>query len=224
MYPLLEEEERWRQKSRAIWITSGDKNTKFFHRFASFRRNKKHIWEIEDEAGQDPFDKEAIKDEAINYFKSFYQDTGTNNIGDQVATVRLFPRMVMEEEVLNLEKPCSREEILEVLKGFSKDKSPGPDGWTVEFFLHFFELVGQDLLDVVEESRIRGEVIKQINSTFIALIPKVNRPSTFNDFLPIALCNLCYKIIAKIIAKRIQPILSVLYLRNNWAFSREGRS
>jgi hypothetical protein len=49
---LLEEEERWRQKSRAIWITSGDKNTKFFHRFASFRRNKKHIWEIEDESGR----------------------------------------------------------------------------------------------------------------------------------------------------------------------------
>jgi hypothetical protein len=204
----LEEEERWWQKSRAIWITSGDKNTKFFHRFTSFRRNKKHIWEIEDEAGKLHSDKEAIKDEAINYFKSFYQDTRTNNIGDQVSTVRLFPRMVLEEEVLNLENPCSREEILKVLKVFSKDKCLGSDGWTVEFFLHFFELVEQDLLDVVEESRIRGEVIKQINSTFIALIPKVNRPSTFNDFRPIAMCNLCYNIIAKIIAKKIHLILS----------------
>ena len=116
--------------------------------------------------------------------------------------------MVTEEEVLNLEKPCSREEILEVLKGFTKDKSLGPDGWKVDFFLHFFELVGQDLLDVVEESRIRSKVIKQRNSTFLALIPKVNNPNTFNDFRPIALCNLCYKIIAKVIAKRIRPILS----------------
>jgi hypothetical protein len=83
----------------------------------------------------------------------------------------------MEEEVVNLENPCSSEEILEVLKGFSKDKSPGPDGWTVEFFLHFYELVGKDLLDVVEETRLRGEVIRSINSTFIALIPKVNNPT-----------------------------------------------
>jgi hypothetical protein len=65
------------------------------------------------------------------------------------------------------------------------------------------------LLVVVEETRIRGEVIRPINSTFIALIPKVNNPSSFNDFRPIALCNLCYKIIAKVIARRLRPILSL---------------
>jgi hypothetical protein len=60
----------------------------------------------------------------------------------------------------------------------------------------------------VEESRTRGEVIKQLNSTFIALIPKANHPNKFFDFRPIALCNLCYKIITKIIERRIHPILS----------------
>jgi hypothetical protein len=78
----------------------------------------------------------------------------------------------------------------------------------LNFFFIISSWLGKDLLEVVEESRLRGEVIKQIKSTFIALIPKVNRPSTFSDFLPIALCNLCYKIISKIIAKRIHPILS----------------
>jgi hypothetical protein len=152
--------------------------------------------------------QEALKEEASRFFNTFFQDTGQNTIEDQIATVRLYPRLVTEEEVINLEKPCSSEELLEVLKGFSKDKSPGPDGWTVEFFLHFFDLVGKDLLDAVEESRQCGEVIRSLNSTFIALIPKVNSPSSFGDFRPIALCNLCYKIIAKIIARRIRPILS----------------
>jgi hypothetical protein len=78
----------------------------------------------------------------------------------------------------------------------------------VEFFTQFFDLVGDDLLEVVEDSRKRGEVISSLNSTFLALIPKVNKPSTFGDYRPIALCNLCYKLIAKIIANRLKPILS----------------
>jgi hypothetical protein len=64
------------------------------------------------------------------------------------------------------------------------------------------------LLEAVEESRKRGEVIRSLNSTFLALILKVNKPTSFGDFRPIALCNLCYKIIAKLIAIRIRPILS----------------
>jgi hypothetical protein len=107
-----------------------------------------------------------------------------------------------------LEKPCSKDEIFEVLRGFTKDKSPGPDGWTVEFFLHFYDLIVDDLLEVVEDTHISGMVNRSLNSTFIALIPKVNGPASFGDFRSIALCNLCYKIITKILAKRIKPILS----------------
>jgi hypothetical protein len=114
----------------------------------------------------------------MRHFSSFYKDSH-NSIVDQIASVRLYPRLVTEEEVLLLEKPCMKEEVLEVLRGFTKDKSPGPDGWTVEFFLHFFDLIVGDLLEAVEDSRLSGMVNRSLNSTFIALIPKVNGP----DFL-----------------------------------------
>jgi hypothetical protein len=136
---LQAEEELWRQKSRATWILSGDKNTKYFHRFASFRRNKKHLWEVKDETAQVHTGQEAIKTEALRHFNTFYKESN-NSIVDQIASVRLYPRLTTEEEVQILENPCTKEEVLEVLRGFTKDKSPGPDGWTVEFFLHFFDL------------------------------------------------------------------------------------
>jgi hypothetical protein len=66
----------------------------------------------------------------------------------------------------------------------------------------------QDLLDVVEDARTRGVVNSQLNNTFVVLIPKSNLPKHFKDFRPISLCNLCYKLISKIIARRIRPFLS----------------
>jgi hypothetical protein len=214
---LLAEEELWRQRSRATWIKSGDQNTNFFHHFASFRRNKKHIWEVQDESGQVHSGNEVILDEALRYFKGSFADSETH-IADRVSLASPFPRLVTEQDSLLLESPCTREELWDVLKAFAKDRSPGPDGWTMEFFIHFFELVGDELLDVVEDSRSRGVVTKALNSTFLVLIPKVNKPTTFGDFRPISLCNLCYKIIAKILANMIKPILSRTLSKRNWGF------
>jgi mannosylglycoprotein endo-beta-mannosidase len=98
--------------------------------------------------------------------------------------------------------------VFEVLKGMTKEKISGPDEWTVEFYISFYDLVAKDLLEAIEEAHLKGEVNRTLNSTFISLIPKINGPTTFGDFRPIALCNLCYNIITKIIAKRIKPIMS----------------
>jgi len=80
--------------------------------------------------------------------------------------------MVNDIEYLDLFRLVSINELKEVLFSFKKDKSPGPDGWTVEFFTVFFDLVSKDLLEMVEETRNLGKIIMGINSTFIALIPK----------------------------------------------------
>ena len=49
---LMEQEEFWWLKSRAIWIALGDANTKFFHHFASARRNVNVVWDLVDHAGK----------------------------------------------------------------------------------------------------------------------------------------------------------------------------
>jgi hypothetical protein len=125
-----------------------------------------------------------------------------------LSAISLYPRIVQKDEVASLERVVTMEEILEVLKGFAKDKSPDLGGWIVEFFLFFFDLVGPELPTIIEETRVCGKVIRPLNSTFLALIPKAYRPSSLSDFRPIALCNLCYNIVTKIIACRIRPFLS----------------
>ena len=67
--------------------------------------------------------------------------------------------------------------------------------------------MGLDLLRVIEESMKSGKIPAIFNSTFIALIPKSDCPSTFDGYRPISLCNFSYKIIGKIISTRIKKIL-----------------
>ena len=62
---------------------------------------------------------------------------------------------------------------------------------------------------MVEDSRLNGKVIGSINSTFLALIPKENNSVSFNDYRPISLCNLIYKIISKVLSNRIKPFLEI---------------
>jgi hypothetical protein len=108
------------------------------------------------------------------------------------------------------------------LSSFQKDKSPGLDGWTIEFFLGFLDFIGKYLLAMVEESRRTCHIYAPFNSTFIALIPKAINPSYFDDFCPIFLYNCIYKIVVKVIAKRIKDILSESISKEQFQFL-EGR-
>jgi hypothetical protein len=106
---LKNEEEYWRQKSRATWLKCGDRNTKYFHKFSSARRNQKHIWEIDDENGQTIRGQEEIKGEASRYFKQLYVVDGPRAPMEQVNLARLFQRFVTEEDNVLLDRPVTKQ-------------------------------------------------------------------------------------------------------------------
>eukprot|EP00253_Pinus_taeda_P035409 PITA_35409 len=65
----------------------------------------------------------------------------------------------------------------------------------------------EDILNVVEDSRMNRTILKALNSSFIALTPKQEVAQTLDKFRPIALCNVVYKIISKVVANRLKPLL-----------------
>jgi hypothetical protein len=204
---LSDEEKAWRLRSRATWLKSGDSNSKFFHNVASYNRCKKTIWSI-DSAGDGTIrGQEAIKTEAVAHFKQQFKATNSHYLSEKASTASLFPNFISSEAATELYKPVTLSELKDILIHFKKERSPGPDGWTSEFFIYFFDLVGMDLLQMVEDSRLKGKISGSLNATFLVLIPKEKLPLSFNDFRPISLCNLVYKLISKVISNRIKPFL-----------------
>eukprot|EP00253_Pinus_taeda_P008313 PITA_08313 len=215
---LKQQEESLRLRSRAIWLKAGDENSKFFHNFAKGRKVSNTIWSLPHPEGglADNFNK--LSQLGTAHFRGLFRNPPGANLVEIIEVASHFPRFVTEEDSEELMNPVTMEELESTLKWFKKDKSPGPDGWTIEFYLAFFEQIGQDLLSVIEECRISGSLYHAINSTFIALIPKLDSPSSFDDFRPISLCNVLYKIISKIIANRLRPILSTHIAPHQFAF------
>jgi hypothetical protein len=123
-------------------------------------------------------------------------------------TIRLYPRIVLEEEVSTLEQVVTLEELSDVLKVLQKIRVPTQMGGQLNFSFTFLIWLGLTYLLWLRILDVEVKSVGPINSTFLALIPKSNRPLSFSDYRPIALCNLCYKIVTNIIAKRIRPILS----------------
>ena len=91
-------------------------------------------------------------------------------------------------------------------------KALGPDGFTSNFFHYFWDMIKEEVVGIVEESRNKKGVLRAFNATFLSLIPKESGADRPDKFRPIALCNVIYKIILKVIANRLKPLLpSLIY-------------
>eukprot|EP00253_Pinus_taeda_P023626 PITA_23626 len=87
------------------------------------------------------------------------------------------------------------------------DKAPGLDGFTIHFYKVCWDIIKYDLQKMVRGFMNKAKVGGSTNSTYLALIPKDSNPETFAKFRPISLCNASYKILAKLLANRIKPLL-----------------
>jgi len=100
----------------------------------------------------------------------------------------------------------TKEEVEEVVNKMAKNKALGPNGFTIEFYQVAWSFMGNDLVDLVEESRYSKYMHQGLNATFLALILKNRKLDKLQGFRPISLCNVVYKILATIMVNKLKPI------------------
>ncbi|XP_022876816.1 uncharacterized protein LOC111395022 [Olea europaea var. sylvestris] len=115
------------------------------------------------------------------------------------------------------------EEIKDVLFGIGDDKSLGPDGYTSCFFEKAWGTIEDDFVGAIMEFFALESILKQVNHTVIALVLKSSHTPNVGDYMPISCCNVFYKVITKVLASRLMPILESIVDHAQAAFI-EGKS
>jgi len=118
-----------------------------------------------------------------------------------------FKCLSLVEEGGGLVKPFSMDEVKVAVWNCDSFKSSGLDGINFGFIKEFWQDMKDDTMRFVSEFHHNGKLSKGINTTFIALIPKVDSLQRNNDFRPISLVGSLYKILAKLLANRLRLVI-----------------
>ena len=143
---LLFQEKEARQKSRALWLSCGDDNTPFFHKFAAHRKCRNSIWKLYDDSRNLVEESEAIAEAGIQHFESLFKEEVDLHLPEIVLSAGYFPSSVSEDENDELMQAITIKDIKHILSIIKNDKSPGPDGIPAEVYRFLFEVLGEDLL------------------------------------------------------------------------------
>jgi hypothetical protein len=103
-------------------------------------------------------------------------------------------------------KPFTGEKVYRALLQMAPLKAPGPDGFSAGFSQKNWSVMGEDICQAILGILNSGTMPLSLNSTNIALIPKVKNPSNVSEFRPISLCNVLYKLVSKVLANRLKKI------------------
>nr|GEU52511.1 RNA-directed DNA polymerase, eukaryota [Tanacetum cinerariifolium] len=201
------------QKAKIKWAIKGDENSKFFHGIVNRKRANLAIKGIM--VNGDWVDSPSqVKDEFFSYFSSRFQPPRLNRSMINFS----FPNRLNSDQVSSLEMPVNSDEIRSAVWACGINKSPGPDGFTFEFFRKFWNVIGSEFCLAVKWFFAHNSFAKGCNSSFIALIPKIMDPNVVNDYRPISLIGSIYMVVTKILATRLSSVLEDLISEVQSAF------
>ncbi|KAL2231024.1 UNVERIFIED_CONTAM: Transposon TX1 uncharacterized protein [Sesamum indicum] len=164
------------QRAKMQWMRDGDQCSRVFFRKIAQRRATRRILQINDEHGTTHTDPGEVVHEFVSYYQNLLGGNRRRTLVD-INYLRPWARHILSnEEASHLLAPFSPEEVKLAVFDIAEDKAPGPDGYSSGFYKAAWPVVGAEVIRAVLEFFSTGRLLKQVNSTVLALIPKVHTP------------------------------------------------
>ena len=210
-------------RSKLRWTEQGEKPTKYFFNLEAKNFTLKTIVELKVSENKTVIEDDEILKQIENFYRDLYtsQFSGSQGKFDNFVENVVLPQLSEVDRNI-LEGELTVEECRQILKTFSNGKSPGEDGFTVEFYVQFFEFLAPDLLASLNAAYLHGEMSVSQRRGVITLIPKEDSSLLeLSNWRPITLLNVDYKIASKAIASRIKNVLPTLIHSDQSGFMKD---
>ncbi|XP_028549034.1 uncharacterized protein LOC114579204 [Dendrobium catenatum] len=193
------------QRAKVKWITQGEDDLKFLYSKINVTKNYNKIKAISNDQGTYSTQADIAK-VFINHFKTLFNSPAPNQLGRDILAGNLIPAHITS----SLLAPVTMEEIKNIVFTGNSNTAPGPDGYTFDFYKSTWSVIQLQLFRAVTSFFNTGYMPNQVKATVIALVPKKPHANNVKNYRPIALCNVLYKIIAKIIANRMKLVMPLI--------------
>lgn len=161
--------EAW-QRSRPFILRDGDKNTSYFHYRTSQSKTRNTIISLLDSAGVERSDLKGLLHVVYDYYSDFFRSSRLPIDRDLFEHMDVRLSADMRDILL---KPYCKEEVVKALREMHPTKSLGPDGFPAYFYHQFWDMVGDDVCNMVVRFLNCGGMPERVNHTHVVLIPKV---------------------------------------------------
>src|SRR6266542_2452001 len=117
-----------------------------------------------------------------------------------------------------LTAPFTEKEIKEAIFQMEHNKAPGSDGFPAEFYQKFWEVIKGDLLAMFQRLHSGDLPLFSLNFGIITLIPKVQEANVIQQYRPICLLNVSFKIFTKVVTNRLNAVADKVISPSQTAF------
>ena len=210
---LIKRERVWRQRAKSYGFCMKDHNTKFFYASTIYKRKKNEIIQISIN-GRRVRGVSNLKHEVRNYFVQRFIQQHTPAFEFNLDN----HQKLSAEQVQQLENIPSREEVQQAVWACGTDKAPGFDGFNFKFFREMWEVLKDEIYDLVLDFFVNGSSVSHLNITWVSLIPKSGNPTSIEDYRPISMVGALYKIISKILSLRLKVVIAYLIDESQTSF------
>jgi hypothetical protein len=201
---MRDEESKWAQRAKVRHVQEGGNNTKYFHLIANGKHRKKKIYQLEQQEGT-IVGEDNLKVYISEFYKKLFGEPDPSFFSLNEEFAHDIPQLSVEENEI-LIAAFTEKEVFEAISQMEKNKAAGPDGFPAEFYQVFWEVIKPDLMALFDQLKVGDLPLFKLNFGVITLLPKKEDAVQIQQYRPICLLNVCFKIFTKVGTNRITGI------------------